>query len=270
MRLTILILALLSASYAQKIQITLLSKSTLMEREEHAPATASERQKKLRELFLEAGCANDSYIEQQVEQVGATNIICRLKGQTDETIIIGASYSPTVPDNWSSASLLPSLYESLAPRKRRHTLIFVAFADDQQKLTGSEFFVGHMSPTEIGHTEAMINLDALGFSPTKICTEHCSKDLVKAFFTVVYTLKRTASQVDLARGMNTDSQPFASRSIPQVTIHSLTMESVSVLQDHGSLPPMRFRPERYYDSYHVIAGYLAYLDKTLKLRTPKK
>ena len=38
MRLTILILALLSASYAQKIQITLLSKSTLMEREEHAPA----------------------------------------------------------------------------------------------------------------------------------------------------------------------------------------------------------------------------------------
>jgi len=27
-----------------------------------------------------------------------------------------------------------------------------------------------------------------------------------------------------------------------------------------------FRPNNYYDSYHLISGYLAYLDETLKSR----
>src|SRR5437016_3424931 len=124
MRLTILILALCSISCAQKIQITLLSRSTLLDREEHAPVSSPDRQKTLKDLFFQAGCLNDSLIEQQVAQLGAANVICRLQGQTDETIIVGASYSQAAPDNWSSASLLPSLYESLAGRKRRHTMIF--------------------------------------------------------------------------------------------------------------------------------------------------
>jgi hypothetical protein len=154
--------------------------------------------------------------------------------------------------------LLPALYQSLRLRKRSHSFVFVAFADNGNSPTGAEFFARHLTRSELGRAEAMINVDALGFSPTKVWTAHSDKDLVHALIVMVYVLKLPASQIDIAAVGNTDSDPFATRHIPQITIHSLTQQIVST----GATT--QFRPNNYYDTYRLLCGYLAYLDQSLK------
>lgn len=273
----VLILALLPVCHAQKFRFSPLAESVIQQREEHAPTSQSERQARIKELFLQAGCARDRLSEQPLENVTGTNMICRLPGKSKEAIIVGANYGQDALDNWTGACLLPSLYQSLTNRKRHHTFIFVAFADGNHDLAGSQFFAGKMNPADVERTEAMINLSALGFSPTKISSGGSDKKLVESFFTVVYALKQMGSQVDISRAAPVDSEPFASRRIPQITIHSLTQDDVTGLQ--GQDQPLvssgdadfahiesGFRANFYYSSYHLISGYLAFLDETLKPR----
>ena len=106
----------------------------------------------------------------------------------------------------------------------------------------------------------MVNVDALGLSPTKISVAHSNKDLVHDLVVMVYALKLSASQIDIAPAGNMDSEPFALRRIPQITVHSLTQQNVVTGET------TQFRPTNYYDTYRLLCGYLAYLDQTLKPR----
>jgi hypothetical protein len=271
----VLILALFPVCHAQKFRFSPLAETVIQQREEHAPANRQNRAARIRQLFVEAGCGRDRLSEQPLENMAGTNVICRLPGKSKESIIVGANYSPEVLDNWTGACLLPSLYQSLVNRKRHHTFIFIAFADGNRDLAGSQFFAGQMNQADVDRTEAMINLDALGLSPTKISSSVSDKKLVESFFTVVYALKQMGSQVDLSKAVAVDSEPFALRHIPQITIHSLTQDAVAGLQipeqplvsagdpEFAHVDP-GFRSSFYYNSYHLISGYLAYLDETLK------
>jgi hypothetical protein len=261
----VLILILCGASPAQRVQFTPAEKATVLERMKSIPETNAARALKLKEMFSDAGCNGNSLMEQKVDGVDTPNIICRLGTGEGDTIIVGAHYdrnsSARRPlDNWSGASLLPAIYQSLRERKRKHSFIFVAFADNGSKPVGAEFFVQHLSPTQAEHAVAMVNVDALGLSPTKVWSAHSDKDLVHSLIVMVYALKLSASQIDIAAAGTTDSDPFAARRIPQITIHSLTQQNVST----GATT--QFRPNNYYDTYRLLCGYLAYLDQSLKPR----
>lgn len=265
--LTALVLVLSAASQAQKFRFSPLPESVVEARAQHAPAR-DDRKAKIKELFLQAGCRQDDVTEQE-----SGNVICRLAGGSKQTIIVGANYGQAAPDNWTGVALLPSIFQTLVARKRHHTFLFVAFADGSHDVAGSDFFAKQMFPVQAEQTEAMINLDALGYSPTKISPTGSDKKLVESFFTVTYTLKQMASQVDISRAVHVDSEPFASLGVPGITIHSLTQDAVAGLQD----PPIvaiaaqagsevEFRSDFYYKSYRLISGYLAFLDETLKPR----
>jgi Zn-dependent M28 family amino/carboxypeptidase len=178
-------------------------------------------------------------------------------------VIVGAHYdritSPQRPlDNWSGASLLPALYQSLRARKRNHSFVFVAFADNGNNAAGAEYFARNLTRSQLDHAEAMVNVDALGLSPTKVWSAHSDKDLVHSLMIMVYALKLPASQIDIAAVGHTDSDSFAARKIPQITIHSLTQQNVAT----GATT--QFRPNNYYDTYRLLCGYLAYLDQILR------
>lgn len=251
---------------AQRMRFSPVTKAQVLERVGSAPSGDQERAAQLKTWFAEAGCNGDMLAEQPVPGAAAPNIICKLQGQGAGTIVVGAHFerasSPQRPlDNWSGASLLPSLYRALRERKRRHTIIFVAFADRGNDLTGAEFFASHLQPDEVKNLTAMINLDVLGLSPTKIWTAHSDKDLVQALVDMMYILKLPGSQIDIAAAGKTDSEPFASRRIPQITIHSLTQRN---LEDGAA---SQFRAGNYYDTYRLVCGYLAYLDQTFRPRS---
>jgi Zn-dependent M28 family amino/carboxypeptidase len=100
----------------------------------------------LHRLFTEAGCRDDRLTEQAVKGTKVPNVVCILPGMTDTRIVIGAHFDKVrrgmgVADNWSGASLLPSLFESLRNQVRRHTMVFVGFTDEEMGLVGSRFFV---------------------------------------------------------------------------------------------------------------------------------
>ena len=264
MRFLVLILALMSVVQAQKVRFSLTSRAVLEQRFEPVPATEAERQARIESLFRQAGCKPESISEQNISGLGAANVVCRLTGQSPETIIVGANYGPADPDNWRSAALLPSIYQALAGRHRRHTFLFVAFADQKRELTGSQFFADQLSAEEVDRTEAMVNLDALGLSPTKVSSRHSDAALVKALFVMVYALRVPASQVDLSRLLKTDAEPFAALHIPHITIHSIP------LSENSEVLSRDFHPRIYYDSYHLIVGYVAFLDEKLKPRRPNR
>lgn len=262
--LAILVLGLCGSCAAQKLHFSPASKADILQRTKNTPQTDQQRAAQLNSWFREAGCSKD-LSEQKVSGSEASNIICLLRGRSDHIIVVGAhydrAYSAERPmDNWTGAALLSGLYECLRSRRRRHTIVFVAFADKGNELAGAETYASGLSPAELSHVEAMINLDALGLSPTKVWSKHSDKELVQALLNMVYVMKLPASQIDIGAAGKTDSEPFLARNIPQITIHSMTQAN---LVDGATTP---FRPGNYYDSYRLICGYLAYLDETRKPR----
>lgn len=252
------------ATWAQKVQFVPASKTEILERMDNMPVNDSDRAARIRELFRLAGCGGTLLREQAVDGAETPNIICVLNGLEEDTVVVGAHYDRSTAarpiDNWSGASLLPALYESLRARPRHHNYVFIAFADHGESLSGAKSFADHLSSTESAHTDAMVNLDVLGLSPTKVWSSHSDKDLVHDLLTMVYALKLSASQINMDAAGGTDSDPFAARRIPHITIHSLTQQN---LVEHATT---RFRPDNYYDTYRLLCGYLAYLDTVLKPR----
>jgi hypothetical protein len=253
-----LIVALGAASQAQKVHFVAEGKDDILQRVNTVPAGDAERAAQIKKWFNDAGCVGGLLHEQPVEGSTTPNIVCELPGQSDETVIVGSPYDLRTVDTWSGSSLLPALYKCVRSKRRHHRYIFVAFAS-----TGAAFYAAHMSAAELERTNAMVNLGVLGLSPTKIWTSHSDKDLVHDLMVMAYALKLPASQVDMENAGNTNSDPFADRQIPQITVHSLTRENL----DGGASP---FRTGSYYDTYRLLCGYLAYLDAVLKprLRTP--
>jgi hypothetical protein len=264
--LAVLVLGVCGVCPAQRFRFTPADKSVVLQRVADAPASNKARESRIKDLFEQAGCSGAALTEQPVAGSDTPNLICRLNGTSDETIIVGAHYqhdpsAGAARDNWSAASLLPSIYQSVAGQRRHHTLLFIAFADNGNGQGGAGFYAGHMTQREVAQTEALLNLDVLGLSPTKVWTHNSDKDLVHDLIVVAYLLKLPLSQVDIVDSSPTG--PFEAKQIPLITIHSLT---------HANLAgeSVAFRPHNYVDSYHLVSGYLAYLDTILKSRTNAK
>lgn len=260
-----IVMVLCGTGLGQKVQFDPAGKTELLERLRDLPESDQERASRIKALFAVAGCGGNFLREQPLNGASSPNIICELRGQGAESVIVGAHYDQVSSaerpiDNWNSALLLPAIYHSLRNRKRKHTFIFVALADHGSEVSGADFFVGHMSASELAHVQAMVNLDVLGLSPTKVWSSHSNKELVQDLVTMVYALKLPASQIDMEESGNSDANPFTRQQIPNITIHSLTQENLVA----GTATP--FRPNNYYDSYRLICGYLAYLDVILKAR----
>ena len=229
------------------------------------------RESVIRKWLAESGCAKPKLSEEPVKPALPPNVVCVLPGETHEVIVVGAhtdkvpSAGDGVVDNWSGASLLPSLLFSLSGQKRHHTFVFVGFTGEERGLIGSEYYVDHLSPDERDHIEAMVNMDSLGLTPTKVWASHADKALLDALASVAAASKLPVSTVNVDKLGTTDSESFASYHIPRITLHSVTPEKMQVLHSADDTM-LASNLDDYYDSYRLIAGYLGYLDGVL---TPK-
>jgi Zn-dependent M28 family amino/carboxypeptidase len=227
--------------------------------------TNPEREQELKLLFEEAGCKN--VVEQAVKHSRNPNVICTLPGQTEQPIIVGGHFDfvdsgQGVVDNWSGCSLLPSLYLSLKSSNRRHTFVFVGFTDEEKGMVGSAFFVDHMSKEELRGISAMVNLDSLGASPTKVEIDRGNKALINALGLVASSMHLPVNAVNVHTVGRSDSDSFQDRRIPTIMIHSITNETWPILHSRNDTMAAMRLPD-YYDSYRLLAAYLAYLDVSL-------
>ena len=173
----------LGATYAGgQVRFRLEPRSVVQSRLKSFPTNNRDREGLIRKWFAESGCADGNLSEQSLQSLERKlppNVICVLPGQMpsgepEQIIVVGAhtdhvdDFGDGVVDNWSGASLLPSLLYSLSGQPRRHTFIFVGFSAEEKGLVGSEYFAGHLTADERGRIDGMVNLDSLGLGPTEV------------------------------------------------------------------------------------------------------
>jgi peptidase M28-like protein len=237
----------------------------------------SQRGATLKRMFVEVGCG-EHLSEQPVNRSRAPNVICVLPGDSGRVIIVGAHFDRVadgdgVADNWSGASLLPSLYQAIGIESRRHTYIFIGFTEEERGLVGSRFYVRQMTPEQIAATDAMVNLDVLGLAPTNVWASRSEERLTLALGYVGRLLDVPVSGVNFERVGTTDSESFARRKIPRITVHSLTQQNHDAGILHSSKDKLSaINLDDYYETYRLLVVYLTFLDEYLpgqELSTPR-
>jgi len=217
----------------------------------------------LKNMFRDVGCG-DHIAGMEVKHEKYPNLVCVLPGESEDSIIVGAHFDHAsrgdgVVDNWSGASLLPSLYEGLHSAKRRHTFIFICFTGEEHGDVGSASYVNNMTPAEVARTLAMINIDTLGLGPTAVWLSHADPRLASTLVAVAKSVQLGIGAVNVERVGTSDSEQFARRKIPRLTIHSITQDTLSILHSpRDNLSAVKWND--YYDSYRLLSAYLTYLD----------
>jgi putative aminopeptidase FrvX len=262
--LALCLLASARVALGQRVFVQPVSREIIVDRLRLAASKNSERMEVLMKQFAEAGC--QEVVEQPVKWSKLGNIVCTLPGTGEGTILVGAHFDKAnslgVVDNWSGASLLPSLYQSLLGRERIHTFVFVGFTDEEEGLRGSESYVKQMDAAQRSRMRAMVNIDCVGMTSTKVWSRRADKRLLTALSQVASSLKLPLAGVNVGEVGDTDSLSFVSKKIPVIDVHSVTQENSQRLHE-GRDTPDTIRLDDYYDTYKLVSIYLGFLDITL-------
>jgi hypothetical protein len=255
-----------AALFAAGLSFQAVKKEVVEQRLRSFSRDNTQREAILKDMFAGVGCS-DHLTEQPVEHLKQPDLICVLPGRTNQTIVVGAHFDRVsvgdgVVDNWSGASLLPSLYQGLRNQFRQHTFIFIAFAGEEKGELGSQAYVRRMSKDDVARTNAMVNMDSLGLGPSEMWLSHADPYLAAALRAVAKSLDLPLGIVNVDGLGSSDSEEFARRKIPRITIPSVTRQTWPIL--HSSQDNMKaIHLDDYYDSYRLIEGYLVYLDGAL-------
>ena len=258
-----------SAQTAGQIRFRLQEREVIEGRLKSFSTWNGEREALIRKWFADSGCKDSNLSEQALDRKLPPNVICVLPGETQEVIVVGAhtdkvdSYGDGVVDNWTGAVLLPSVLYSLSAQPRHHTLIFIGFSSEEKGLVGSRFYVDHLTSEQRTHIEAMVNFDSLGLGPTEVWASHADRVLLNALAAVAFASKLPVTEMNVDNVGTADSESFARYQIPRITLHSVTQQTWSIL--HSPFDKLAaIKMNDYYDTYKLIAEYLAYLDDTLR------
>ncbi len=265
-RLLTLLVSASAAVSAQSVPFVPVPQQVVEQRLEAYATKNDQREPALRRLFEDAGCVEGNLAEQPVKHLKAPNLICSLPGTSELSIVVGAHFDLVeegkgVVDNWTGASLLPSLYQGIAGTPRRHTFRFVSFSGEEKGLVGSKAYVRQLL-TAHEAVSAMVNMDTLGLAETEVWVSHADPRLVQLMELAANTFKLPVSGVNVDNLGSTDSEPFREKKIPAITIHSVTSETWSILHS----PKDRIeavRRDEYYRTYRLVLAYLAVLDQKL-------
>lgn len=257
-------LLIAAALPGENIRFGVVDKTVIEQRLNTVSKKIPEREATILRLFAEAGCTGDHLTEQRVKGTKFPNLICTLPGDGPETFIVGAHYDfggagQGVIDNWTGASLLPSLYQSLKIVPRRHTFVFVAFAAEEKGLVGSRYYAKQIAKTDIPGIAGMVNIDSIGMTTTRMELERGDKTLIHELAATAKILALPLGAVDVYRVGISDAVSFQDRKIPSITIHSATQQNWHTL--HSTADNLgAVHLDEYYDSFRLLSAYLAYLD----------
>lgn len=268
---TLAFLTMLCSSLAAgtvQVQVRPVKPEVIKQRLEDYHGNDDEREVTLKHMFEHVGCGTEHLAELPVKHLKQPNLVCVLPGDSGSTILIGAHYDHAslgdgVIDNWSGASLLPSLYEALSDSHHHHTLIFAAFSGEEKGLLGSKFFVSQMPQDELQQIKAMICIDSIGLGPTEVWVSRSDKGLVSKLGAVAEALKLEVSGVNVDQVGMSDEEAFVHKKIPVIVLHSVTQKTLSILHSpRDNYKAVQF--EDYYDTYRLLSTYVGYLDQTIE------
>ena len=249
----------------QGLQVNLLNPDLVSKRLGRGNVRSRERQELIERLFEEVGCK----VGRQPIDGKSANVICDLPGETSATIVIGAHFDfadegQGIVDDWSGASALVSLYQTLKSKDLKHSYEFVAFAEEERGLLGSTRYVKELKSKSNPMPKAFVNLECLGLTPPKVWLTRSNPMLVRPLIAIASAMHIPLQAVNVDKVGDDDTHPFLSKKIPVISIHSVTQETWPILhspKDNANAINLG----DYYDAYRLVAFYLAYLDSSLPL-----
>jgi hypothetical protein len=267
---TIAVLLCAIALFAESVRIeyAAVQPAVIQQRLEMVSRKLAERRGTLESLFAHVGCGGDNLTNQGVPGSKEPNIICAMPGETAGTIVVGGHYDfidrgEGAIDDWSGVALLPSLYQSLTSRPRRHRFVFIGFAGEEAGLFGSTQYVKKLSGQERSEVRAMVNLECLGLDAPKVWASRADKELLADYVEALNAIRMQPLVSNVDHMGDDDSHPFLNARIPVLTMHSITSSNFGLL--HTQRDNLKaIHPADYYDAYRVAATFLAYLDGKLE------
>jgi hypothetical protein len=256
----------LAVGQAQRIEFRVLKEGVLEERLKLAHPETQERYQRLRTLFEQTGCTD--LREQKVKRSKEPNLICSVTANDPgaPTIVVGAHFDSAggdgVIDNWTGAILLPSLAQLIREKPRRHSFHFVGFAAEEKGMLGSAAYLKALSPAERKQIAAVITMDSLGLTATKCWPNSSNKELISIAAQLAHAMKLTFSGVNADQVGSTDSMTFHEAGIPVLSLHSVTQETLDLINSKRDVWAALSWND-YYDTHRFVSALLVYLDQKL-------
>jgi len=260
-----LLLAASTVLSGQNLVVDYVEDVVLQERLSANPRKNEARMEALSSFFDAAGCTGANLNRQPIKnKKKPPNVICVLPGSGEGTVVVGAHFDYVnagsgAVDNWSGASLLPSLYQALAKRPRTLTFIFAGFSEEEIGLDGSRHFVQQWRRENRPAPIAMVNLDCLGLSPTKISVTTSDQRLMNQAARIAQAMKLPLQGVNVDQVGISDAVSFGREKIPTLDVTSITQESLSYLHSPEDTSD-KIKFEHYRDTFKLVSAFLTYMD----------
>ena len=228
----------------------------------------------LHQLFEEAGCTAPNLEDRKARGSKLFNVVCALPGETDDLVIVSAHYDKVkdgagAVDNWTGASLLPSLFQGFSQvEKRKHTFLFIGFTDEEVGLVGSRAWVDEHRKTALGKVRAVVNIDSVATGPLLVWASRAHPSLLAAAERVAGAMKIPISGMNVDNVGDSDSAPFHAKKIPVIDCHSLTSETFKILHSpRDQLEAVKI--DELLATNRFLSAYLAVVDSLPPLPTGK-
>lgn len=262
-RIVILALAVFAAQ-GETLRVGIVAPQEIEQRLRSAPAKNQQRQQAIEQMFRDAGC------EPELRRLGHSkfsNVVCTVPGASEEVIIVGGHFDHSaagegVIDNWSGATMVANMIQSLRTEARQHTFVFAAFAREEEGLLGAHSFAGQLKKPQLSHIRAMVNIDSLGLGAPVVWRSRANKELFSFAQATAGVLNMKLDVVDVDGAGDGDSAPFKEKKIPVIDFHSIRRETFHILHTKDdNIQAVQW--QGYMDSFRLIANFLAYIDLKL-------
>src|SRR5438477_4311429 len=123
-------------AFDESVRVSYVEREIVLERLHACPKKDIDREQVLQTYFREAGCTGSALTLDQPQHSEMGNVVCTLPGASNQQILVGVHFDHAevgagAVDNWSGASLLPSLYQAVAAEPRKHIFVFVGFYGEE-------------------------------------------------------------------------------------------------------------------------------------------
>ncbi|PIR18556.1 MAG: hypothetical protein COV48_06885 [Elusimicrobia bacterium CG11_big_fil_rev_8_21_14_0_20_64_6] len=233
-------------------------------RMDQLPSTNPERMQFMIDLF-KLGGATDADIVLQDAGRGRNNVIVTIKGKTDRVIVVGGHYDKVRQglgkiDNGTGATMVANLYQAMHGTQPDATIVFVAFAREEEGLYGSEAYVRSLDRAQRGKIDAMINLDTLAVDGTFSWKNNSTRAMLDRFAQVSRESGH-AMKEDYLNGGDADSSTFRQAGIPAVTIYGASQDVIFDVIHSENDNMSAFSLAHYKNAYLLVLEAIKSLDR---------
>ena len=185
---------------------------------------------------------------------------------TDRVIVVGGHYDKVSEglgkiDNGTGATMVANLYQALNGVETDATIVFIAFAREEEGLYGSQAYVKSLDKAKRGKIDAMINLDTLAVDGTFSWKNNSTRAMLDRFAQVSRESGR-AMKEDYLNGGDADSSTFRDAGIPAVTIYGASQSVIFDIIHSENDNMASFSLAHYKNAYLLVLEAIKSLDRT--------